>query len=221
MLDYSNPAGYSCNVINHNSTCNDKIANPYLMTVSDRYLNAKIKIMILGQETKGWGGEFGNVGAYCPNNSILMLQQLYDLFVNNSHKTGYFWNFCNTLQRNHPEVGFIYNNVGKFGFCDAGGHPSDYHLRPRVLSEEILITHPDAVIFLSGPNYDEEINDNWGSNLQFGPYCPNLPIRKIAKINGITIPAIRTYHPHYLCRQKLIAKLIQTEIDSFINSLRP
>lgn len=34
------------------------LANSYLQTASDNYQNAKVRVMCMGKETMGWGGEF-------------------------------------------------------------------------------------------------------------------------------------------------------------------
>lgn len=53
-------------------------ANPYLMTISDEYLAADRKVVIYGQETYGWGGEFYNKPQKA---TIENLMKLYHKFV--------------------------------------------------------------------------------------------------------------------------------------------
>lgn len=95
---------YNCK----NESC---ISNPYLLAASQDYYAAKRRVMIFGQETYTWGGEFGNDGAFSPDTSVEELMKLYDLFANNTGYNSPFWNYCKALKSvdSKQGVGFIYN----------------------------------------------------------------------------------------------------------------
>ncbi len=183
--------------------CKNKslITNPYLLAASHDYYAAKRRVMIFGQETNTWGGEFGNDGVFNPDTSVEELMNLYDLFA----YTGYnspFWNYCKVLKSagSKQGVSFIYNNLMKLGLVGATGYNPDIAPKFNPLLAEIEILKPDLLIFLSGPNYDFRIRTQI-SDFSMQQVLEQYPIRKFAKLKftNETLPeAYRTYHPNYL-----------------------
>lgn len=94
-----------------------KPTNPLLLKINERkYSNADIKIMIFGQETNDWEGDF--------NNDIGHLLQEYDNFFNSQDSFSYggqFWNgyskFITLLQERFPNsiIESVWSNVIKIG----------------------------------------------------------------------------------------------------------
>jgi len=157
--------------------------------------------MIFGQETNCW---------FEPCDTIERLLKGYDDFFNSGEcysYSGHFWNgvnrFISTISNRFPvlKVSYIWNNIVKIGKSEGKGMPPDYIYKIErdffpVIEDEIRILKPDFMLFLTGPNYDKIIRDNFGK-LDFEPIIP-YSARQIAKLNIGNIPAIRTYHPHFL-----------------------
>lgn len=123
------------------------LANIYLLTTSNNYFNAKVRAMILGKETQGWGGEFNGIGSP----SIQELQQLYTLYTYVEKGNGAaFQRFVNWIPTIMDGVEVIANNIVKIGKASTNGHYIDVARASEenlaLLKDEITITQPDIVI---------------------------------------------------------------------------
>ena len=192
-------------------TKEQKPTNPLLIYVNEeKYENADIKIMIFGQETNDWEGDF-------QNNFNLSLET-YDDFYNSNDCFGYggqFWNgynrFLTLLSEKYPNksIASIWNNVIKVGNSGRNkNYPPEYIYNIEkdnfnVIKDEIKILNPDIIIFLSGPNYDTELKNSL-KNISFQQLSEKYNERKLAKLNYDNRPNLyRTYHPNYLWRNDI------------------
>ena len=72
-----------------------------------------------------------------------------------------------------------------------------------ILRDGIAILQPRSVVFLTGPNYDKVLADEFpGVELQ--PFSRDHPQRRVAVLRQQDLPtkSVRTYHPNYLNRSK-------------------
>ena len=142
LINYNN----SIEKIWHEHYNSGRYANIYLLATSDAYNNADFRIMFLGKETMGWGGEFDK--EILPPN-IKDLMSLYDLFINHDlgNPGSAFHRFVNRFRGiiNCKQIGVICNNVIKVGKkSKTGFYKSAKDL--VVLKEEIDILNPDLVV---------------------------------------------------------------------------
>ncbi|WP_343665231.1 hypothetical protein [Chryseobacterium mucoviscidosis] len=189
----------------------NKPTNPLLLFVDEKkYKNADIKIMIFGQETNDWEGDFQNN----PNLSL----ETYNDFYNSNDCFGYagqFWNgynrFLTLLSNKYPNksIASVWNNVIKVGNSGRNkNYPPEYIYNIEkeyfnVISDEINILNPDAIIFFSGPNYDNEIRNSL-RDISFQQLSEKFSERALAKLNYANRPNLfRTYHPNYLWRNNI------------------
>jgi hypothetical protein len=171
----------------------------------NEYDSADIRVMIFGQETKGWS-DFGYDNL---STDIEQIMNGYDKFVTDGGTPGPFWYgirlFIKLLNKRFPEkkTGYIWNNIIKIGKKNGKGSSPDYIYNVEqqyfsVVKKEIEILKPHIILFLTGPNYDDRIKNKLGE-VTFEPLSPSYDEREIAKL---TIPhvdyAVRTYHPNYL-----------------------
>ncbi len=192
--------------------------NPLLLKVNEHYISADLKIMLFGQETNCWLGE-RNDGAFL--GEIQPVIDLYDDFYTNDRcftYGGQFWNgvkrLKTMLQQDIPnkKIGFLWNNVVKIGQRVSGFPYKINHITNQyfnVIKEEIQITEPDILIFLSGPRYDNELSKIFGdyTTERMGSFSE----RQLCKIECPDIPTgFRTYHPNYLWRNG---------IDKYFNAI--
>lgn len=187
-----------------------KPANPLLLYIDneEEYRSADIRLMIFGQETNSWYSEVnGNVGD---------IQKKYDDFFNEGDcwdYHGHFWNgvsrFIDSLQVKFPEkkIRLIWNNIVKIGrHCEKGMPPDCIYEIEReffqVIPAELKILQPNVVIFLTGPNYDSVLKDNFGA-LEYNalPYSTERQLSRVS-LEGVAF-AYRTYHPNYLWRNDI------------------
>jgi hypothetical protein len=70
------------------------------------------------------------------------------------------------------------------------------------LAKELEITNPTAVLFFTGPNYDQIILDEFPGARFEG--MGGRPIRQFAQVchDSLPVASFRTYHPGYLARGK-------------------
>ena len=82
----------------------------------------------------------------------------------------------------------------------------------NLLSEELAILRPEVCLFLTGPNYDDDIRHKL-CDVQFEEF-KDFDIRKVAKLKSSFLPSksYRTYHPGYGNRKKSIYELILSAI---------
>jgi hypothetical protein len=192
--------------------------NPLLIYVDDEqeWINADIRVMIFGQETNDYEGS--------PNQTIEHLLNVYDNFFNKGECWSYggqFWNgiarFKALLGEQYPQkrVRYIWNNIIKIGKAGEKGRPPEniYEVERdcfHVIPDEIRILKPNVLLFLSGPNYDDAIRNNFGEGITFAD-TPPFNERQLAKVSVPDIDfAFRTYHPTYLWRN---------DIDSYFNAI--
>lgn len=200
-------------------TIENKPTCPLLLSIKETdYSSGDLRLVIYGQETNSWFGEF--------HNGIQPILQSYNEFFNEGacwNYGGQFWNgvkrFVELLQEKYPnkKISLVWNNIVKIGRFNEKGFPPDYIYEIErnhfsVIQEELKILKPTLVLFLTGPNYDSVIADNFGE-LAYSKLPTDFSTREIAKIPLIGIPyAFRTYHPNYLWRNN-INSFFQAIID--------
>jgi hypothetical protein len=184
---------------------------PLLLTIhnEEAFATADIRVMVFGQETNSWYDEF--------HVDMLSIIDQYDGFFNDGECWGYggqFWNginrFVALLQAQHPNktIRLVWNNLVKIGKYDDKGFPPDYIYEVErehfaVIEAELDIIKPTVVLFLTGPNYDSVVTDNFGS-LDYTKIPGSFTERQIAKVFLPSVKsAYRTYHPNYLWRNDI------------------
>lgn len=203
---------------------------PLLMNINEQYINSSPKVLLIGQETCGWGDSinFSNLTGFLSNDidSVSSLISKYrDFnFAEKARNNTPFWRFYKQLHgklkmdfgKSYPNH-IVWTNIFKF----------DYHrkalsneqknifksINGELLKKEIEIIQPDMILFVTGWRYDEFIR---AAFLQ----CEYERIEEgyLAKINHQYLPphTFRTFHPHTLQLQKkfgLVFDLINESIE--------
>ncbi len=181
-----------------------KPTNPLLISVPDSYFDKDIKIMVFGQETNDWVGDFSCEGG------VKSLLEIYDKFLTSRSYGKAFFNAVSKLEDrvekeyDGKSVGLIWNNIVKIGRSKGKGLPPEDIIQWQspmieIIKLEIQYYQPDIVIFFTGPNYDRHIVNAF--NATFAA-VPGRSERQLAKVKSSYLPAktIRTYHPNYLWR---------------------
>lgn len=173
---------------------------PLLLHVWEKdYLDAPVKLMIIGQETNGWGD--------AGSDDVHSGMKRYEDFNMGRHYNSPFWLWARTINSmfGNPCSNncFIWNNILKFGKESDKGYP-DWHVTNlenkyfNVIADEISILKPDVCIFLTGPSYDSEIKSKFPDVeiLNSGGY---KDIKEVAQLKSRHLPqhSYRTYHPGY------------------------
>jgi len=186
-----------------------KPTNPLLLKIDDEvdFINSDLKVMIFGQETNGW---------YENSDDINSISNEYSNFYGTGYcykYGGQFWNgvnrFQTLLQAKFPskKIRFVWNNIVKTGKSDGRGMPPNYIYEVErnyfsIIKDELKIIKPNIVVFLTGPNYDWVIKDNFGL-LNYEPLFPYSE-RQLSKVSLESVDfCFRTYHPNYLWRNNI------------------
>lgn len=186
-----------------------KPTNPLLLHLNELELEkAEIRVMIYGQETNGWFGNFK------PDMSRII--DGYNDFYHGGECWSYggqFWNgfarFKTIFENKYPtkKIIYIWNNIVKIGKFDKKNLPPPYIYEIEqqhfsIIEEELKIIKPDVVLFFTGPDYDKIIVDNFG-NLRYLPVV-GFAERQLSRVElKDTELAFRTYHPNYLWRNDI------------------
>ena len=174
---------------------------PLLLHVwEEEYSKTPIKLMIIGQETNGWGAKLEKVEDVVPSMGV------YEGFNLGRGYNSTFWQWAHKINGmlGNPDTNcFVWNNILKFGKECEKGSPEHYitELENKyfnVITDEMSILKPDVCIFLTGPSYDTEIKSKFPDVelLGFGGY---KDIKELAQLKSKGLPAhsYRTYHPGY------------------------
>ena len=195
-----------------------QLDGPFVSFRDHHWDDARTRTVYVGQETREWTGRFlDDLGQF-------------DEFINDSQRAFADFNFGEGLRHapfwgahdwlvsaleNGNRSAIPWLNVSKASapyndYSDAsvrnlnGDHRNallDYQ-RGQV-SAEICELGPNAVIFVTGPNYDCII-DNEFEGLSREP-VDGFNLRKLCRLRHDRLPpnSFRTYHPNYLRRAKL------------------
>ena len=166
----------------------DDYAYPYLINVSEEYINAKLKVLLVGKETFGWGeGTTDFIKPIEDRKKITVedLTHLYRRFVIDDwgwigESQTPFWRHVENIrgigEGDRPKcigkVGIAVSNVALVGwrYDDAG---FDIELKPKLtefLRRQLEILSPDLILFSVGIGtnsvYEEMLRDVFGENIR-------------------------------------------------------
>lgn len=175
------------------------VSCPHFINVPDGYPACSIRLLIVGQQTNGWG----DLKVFKDPHMVKSLMQLYiDFNLGQHYIASPFWQASVELQRllnaGYPERAFVWSNLVKI---DQNGKRPNREIEEKLCSlnlvqSELSIIGPDVVVFFTGPKYDERLKSTFSG-------ISIIPISKMfAKLCHPKLPnyAFRTYHPNYLRR---------------------
>jgi len=187
-----------------------RISAPLVIDVPPAYSGARVRLMIVGQESFGWGESIDHT--LSAEDVLNTLRSWYREFDRASgYKATPFWQAAmqifTALNPAATSRAFLWSNLYKM---DVGGRrPSpdseaaldDAHL----IRAEIEALSPQVVVFFTGPAYDDRL-------LRCFPGATLTPVsRALARVSHPALPplAFRTYHPRYLRMSRQWATLTQ------------
>ena len=172
---------------------NPELSTPILIKFPTSYLSQNVKLMIIGQQTQGWG-----------EGGVIDLLACYEDFnFGESYYASPFWNVTRKIERvlNIDKYSIVWSNMNRCDFNAERPPPEiekDLYVSYPLLLGEIEILRPDVVIFFSGPDFDEHIKHSFsGSSFES---VDGFTKRELSSINHELLPqhTYRTYHPKYL-----------------------
>jgi len=202
--------------VNQLDIANTKLqpAHPLLIKVTDQYKEAKIKVMVVGQETDGWHKSF--LGSQALPSELTELYHHYFVSTSKSKNNRPFWNRANfkyfqeRLEKSlgKENIGFVWNNLAKIGKNSRGGVTKTIHeLEDTVFNvhqQELKILKPDVVIFNTGCDRDNILRQRYGvtlSNTEYAKSCRELAQVSFSETSS-DILSFRTFHPNARTHKK-------------------
>ncbi|MHB9024808.1 MAG: hypothetical protein ACYC7E_11645 [Armatimonadota bacterium] len=198
-----------------NEPQNRDLSDPLLLSVDNHYVQAKTKLMVIGQETHKWelpGSSWPL--PYVPTEYPAKLMDHYaKMHWSKSFPAYPFWRAADYIYeqlndcQGQRDIGYLWNDFDK---VDDNGKPLSEQMRKQVqqcfslLREEISITFPDVVLFFTGERYDGYL-EQLGAKLESTTSESGISFELLAKV---VLPGIfpeRTYmlnHPGRLLRIK-------------------
>lgn len=170
----------------------DGASGPLFISVPGGYSQLEVRLVIVGQQTYGWS----DIGV-----GIEKLLETYRKFdLGRRYAPSPFWSAAHQLHEavnpEGPNRSFLWSNLVK---VDQHRHRPEPNVEEVVssyglLNAEIDIVKPHAVVFFSGPRYDDRLKATF-PGVQFNSITPF-----IAQLTHVALPSrsFRTYHPRYL-----------------------
>jgi hypothetical protein len=196
-------------------------SKPHLLRVNPGYIHAPTKLLIVGQQTHGW--DF-TPGIDYPSNQIDALMNLYHEFnLGERYRSTPFWRTAYHLQAKvnpaYDQYGFLWSNLIR---VDHDGNRAteveDILCRIPLLAGEIKILQPDAVVFLTGPSYEDRLLTTFPGiqKSRLKAFDPSV----LARIVGCEMPksTFRTYHAKFIAVHKSTIQ-IADQLDRVVDTI--
>ena len=175
------------------------VSLPLFIDPPHAYFSANLRLMIVGQETGGWGDLHG----LAAGDPIKRCQQLHHDVVTNPKRLGDFHRAARKLQGllapDVPRGGFIWANL--FPCAQRERRPTEAVakelLKLRVLPMEVRILQPKAVVFFTGKTQPyQEALDTLFPGATYPP-CAGVDPLLVCRVQhrDLRTDAFRTDHP--------------------------
>ena len=198
---------------------------PLLLSPHPKWSKCPTKLLIVGQETNGWGSNATSNG---PSTALDTLEEFasssdgvssmvsaYKAFGfarTYRNRNSAFWRAFRYLEGDVAEAPCSAMWTNLFKVDVSGSVVKNCKIKHRrllraaqsgLLAEEIRFLKPQIVVFFTGPHYDDELIDAFPDAI-LTPLLPSRDAREAALVHSAALPvcSIRTYHPTYLQRSR-------------------
>lgn len=214
-------------------------SSPHLVSLNNENINTDI--MIIGQETNSWYGNYEDFNARGINEQM----KIYDNFMESSYKdmNNIFFRYVKNIIDDKDCIP-VWTNLFKFDLGDgkenrniSKASKKEYeeivYFHNEVLAKEIEIIKPKIIIFFTGHTYDKlffdplvikdkDYRDLYNKICDFENInewkCAVMDLKQYPDFECFEGKAIRTYHPIYLNRNK--SKFGDTVINYIKNEVK-
>lgn len=202
---------------------------PLLLRVTQKWSSSTNRILVVGQETMGWNVKahqqqpsiYSFKDFLATESSIDLMMQEYESFAfserEKKHRNSPFWKAFRQIRKlvddevsgiNSP---VLWTNLFRMSLDDGsviknGTNGEIKEIRRAaagLLSKEINILKPTAVVFFTGPDYDYSLREEF-TDVKFIKF-KNHRKDRTSHLEHSALPSrsMRTYHPGYLNRGHL------------------
>src|SRR5438045_2506730 len=137
------------------------LSKPFFISVPEGYPTRTPKVLIVGQQTNGWGD---GPKEFSPADPVGSLMATYEkVFLHGPHSGAYTQGsieLYKALDPGGPDRGCVWSNLVKVG--EGNARPTDREVEDSVarlalLEAELRILKPDIAVFFTGPDYDARL----------------------------------------------------------------
>jgi hypothetical protein len=221
----------------------DRLSAPLLLHVPDRWKSSNRRVLIVGQETMGWDfrsgkyydwpfstitnwSEFKRVPDSVP--AMVHGYKCFEFARREPNYSSPFWQAYRQFRealgepRDGIDTSVLWTNLFRMSL-DGGSVMDDGQETTQgigeasreILIEEMRIIQPTAVVFFTGPKYEESLCSTF-RGIEFSPFNGFDQDRTARAVHSeLPAQAWRTYHPQYLSYSKQ-----WDVIEEIINELR-
>jgi len=200
------------------------LSQPHLIDLPETWAKVHPKLMIVGQQTNGWGERIGN---YLEGDPVASLMSEHAAFEQGRfYRPTPFWQASWLIHMNLTACvapfGFAWTNLVKLDQNGCRPSPCIEDLvcsNLPVVAREIAIAAPDIIVFFTGPNYDRRLQLTWaGATLE--PVYVEQNRTEIARVEHNELPrrSFRVYHPSNLARDRNRYERVMRQLSQFIAS---
>lgn len=187
---------------------NDDLAGPFLMSPNLLFGKQANKLLIIGQQTKGWTYDHENIDKQF---------ETYEKFnLGENYFASPFWNITRKLEKalGNEVLSCAWTNLNKFDLDEdrpSGEYEQAIAKLDTILIDEIDIIKPNICMFFTGPNFDYRLK-NIFQGIEFIE-IEGWNIRQLCRLKHKNLPekSFRSYHPRAL-------RILQIE-DEFIQKM--
>ncbi|MFB2595994.1 hypothetical protein ACEYYB_14240 [Paracoccus sp. p4-l81] len=214
-----------------------RFCGPFLIDARRRGAPDRPMSLFVGQETNGWTPLQQMIADPDPAG---LTQRWHDDFDQGSGNSGGrarrspFWRLHRMLadRLSVPRQNLVWSNLLRFDarpLADTVGRKKNASLMTNgiaelsalmdaqhgMLHDDIVALRVRGVIFVTGPSYDWAIRREF-PGVTIAPLSARFPARTLARVQLPGLPdvrAVRSYHPAYLSRHKMIADVVDAVAD--------
>lgn len=191
-----------------------ELNGPFLIAAHEQYQEAKLRVVIVGQENNDWGPykSFADFHQAHPANLASALDEYRKFITRWEYNTTFFQYFARLRKEIHGEQAseqqqsILWLNLFKLNHGGKCSWKSPLYeqmlaIQAGVFQAEIKALDPHVVIFLTGPDYDQVI-ERFFPQIQRATISP-FEQRQVMRISAPGLPRLtfRSYHPGYVHRQ--------------------
>jgi hypothetical protein len=176
----------------------DDISAALLMSPNEKYAKQPVRLMIVGQETYGWGAEDPEKCEY-----MMAMYEDFDLARIHPYKKAPFWSMTRKLEAalGNDHYSCAWTNISKYD--QACGRPDKAHEAvfstvDNLLVDEIRIVKPKVCVFFISYLFDYRLK-NIFNEIEFIK-VDGFEEKVLCQVKHPNLPELtfRTYHPRYL-----------------------
>jgi hypothetical protein len=192
-----------------------ELSAPLLISISDAYLTAPVRIMFVGKETNGWRGKLRTY--YAAEDALASLMKRYQMQMRKRKWLGRFFQMLGRAARELAGAqveAIAWTNLMRMDWENGKGFSRNSKgisealtkMSQKMLRFEVALLKPDVIIFACGASYDSAIKATF-------PYRTNSePIVKRAlwQFTVGDILCFRSQHPQAIRKKNSPLKHVDT-----------